>query len=249
MLSFLMIGQSNMAGRGEMGLLPPIVNPRVMALGPEGWTIAREPVNPDRTFSGESMQLPFADAVEQATGRQIGLIPCAEGGTLLNEWMPGGWLWERAAARAERAMQDSRLSGILWIQGENDGYSMNNAQSYAPRFLQMLDALIQRLGAPQDIPVLVAELCPFLDEFNALVPPEKQVPYHGEITRQLQRLPQLRKNIRCVSAQGLTGKPDRLHYDAPALRALGKRFASVYLREFDVPGAEASGRKKGVDRP
>ena len=249
MLSFLMIGQSNMAGRGEMGVLPPIVNPRVLTLRPEGWEKAREPVNPDREFSGESMQLPFADAVERATGQDIGLIPCAEGGTLLKEWMPGSWLWERAAAQAERAMQDSRLSGILWIQGENDGYSLENAQSYAQRFLQMLDALIHRLNVSQDIPVLVAELCPFLDEFNALVSPEKQVPYHREVARQLQSLPQLRGNIRSVSAQGLTGKPDRIHYDAPGLRELGKRFASVYLKEFDAPCAKDSVQGKDARKP
>ena len=229
MLTFLMIGQSNMAGRGQMGLLPPIVNDRVRVLKDGQWMPAVEPVNHDRPFSGESMQLPFADIVQRRTGEAVGLLPCAEGGSLLRQWAPDGELFTRAVNAARQAAHYAPLSAILWIQGENDGYSLENASSYTDRFLAMLDALTARLGVSPDLPVIVAELCPFLDEYNRLAPPEQRVPYFREISAQLRKLPELRANIRCVHTDGLAGKPDGIHYDTPALRELGRRFAEIYL--------------------
>ena len=236
MLRFLMIGQSNMAGRGTMGMLPAIVNDRVRVYWNGEWRPAAEPVNPDRSFSGESMQLPFADIVQRATGEDVGLIACAEGGTLLRQWAPGGGLFTRAVAAARATAGEGLLSAILWIQGENDGYSLENAGAYSGRFLAMLDALTAELELTEKVPVIIAELCPFLDEYNRQVPPEQRVPYWCTIAAQQRQLPLLRSNIRCVSSEGLEGKPDGIHYDTPALRELGRRFAEMYITEFRKEG-------------
>lgn len=229
MKTFLMIGQSNMAGRGELGVLPPILNDQVTVLRGEAWIPAEEPVNPDRVFSGESMQVSFADCVQRALGEPVGLIPCAEGGTLLYQWAPGSELFERAVHQAQIAAASHELCGILWIQGENDGYSEENAKAYEGKFLTMLDALVKAIPVREDIPVIVAQLCPFLDDYNRQVSPEKQVPYHRIISATLRDLPLKRLNIRCVDPQGLCGKPDGIHYDTPSLRELGRRFAQTYL--------------------
>lgn len=83
MRSFLMIGQSNMAGRGALGEMPPIMNARVRAFMIGTWTQAAEPINRDREAAYESLQLSFGDAVQRSLGGLVGLIPCAEGGTRL----------------------------------------------------------------------------------------------------------------------------------------------------------------------
>ncbi|MCL4218335.1 MAG: hypothetical protein KJ052_15210, partial [Candidatus Hydrogenedentes bacterium] len=37
---------------------------------------------------GAGLGLPFAKAVAEATGRPIGLVPCAHGGTSMTQWSP-----------------------------------------------------------------------------------------------------------------------------------------------------------------
>ena len=45
--SFLMIGQSNMAGRGDFGEVEPISNPMCYMLRMGRWQRMSEPINPD----------------------------------------------------------------------------------------------------------------------------------------------------------------------------------------------------------
>ena len=53
MKSFLMMGQSNMAGRGDVNAVPPIRNPKCSMLRNGRWQPMGEPINPDRRVFGE----------------------------------------------------------------------------------------------------------------------------------------------------------------------------------------------------
>ena len=65
--SFLMIGQSNMAGRGDFGEVEPISNPMCYMLRMDRWQRMSEPINPDRAIfdtefhSGVNLAASFAD--------------------------------------------------------------------------------------------------------------------------------------------------------------------------------------------
>ena len=50
MKSFLLIGQSNMAGRGDFGEVPEIINPNCFMLRNGKWVPMSEPINPDRSI-------------------------------------------------------------------------------------------------------------------------------------------------------------------------------------------------------
>ena len=82
--SFLLIGQSNMAGRGDIGQVKPIRNPLCYMLRMGRWQPMCEPVNPDRAIfegrfrSGISLAASFADEYARAYQRPVGLIPCAD---------------------------------------------------------------------------------------------------------------------------------------------------------------------------
>ncbi|NMA47593.1 MAG: sialate O-acetylesterase [Lentisphaerae bacterium] len=58
--SFLMLGQSNMAGRGDLGAVPDIVHPDILMLREQGWVPMQEPINPDRPFAGVGLAASFA---------------------------------------------------------------------------------------------------------------------------------------------------------------------------------------------
>ena len=66
MKSFLLTGQSNMAGRGEFGEVPEIINSKCFMLRNGKWVPMSEPINPDRSIfnyfhSGRGLSASFAD--------------------------------------------------------------------------------------------------------------------------------------------------------------------------------------------
>lgn len=60
--SFLMLGQSNMAGRGFIHEVTTIYNERIQMLRNGRWQMMTEPINYDRPVSGISLASSFADA-------------------------------------------------------------------------------------------------------------------------------------------------------------------------------------------
>ncbi len=118
--SFLMIGQSNMAGRGSIEDVPRIDNPHLKMLRNGRWQRMLFPVNPDRVFSGVSLAESFADAYQRDHGVDVGLIPCADGGTQMDQWKAGGLLFDHAVFQTQLALRTSSLAGVLWHQGESD---------------------------------------------------------------------------------------------------------------------------------
>ena len=60
MHSFLLIGQSNMAGRGELTDLPEISDPRLKVFRNGRWQPMYRPVNADRPFAGNNLAERFA---------------------------------------------------------------------------------------------------------------------------------------------------------------------------------------------
>ena len=97
--SFLLIGQSNAAGRGfmhEAGQLDNLGG-RIKTLRNGLWFNMFRPINPDRPFSGVSFAETFAKEYALANpGVQVGIIPCADGGTSIWQWQPGELLFDNA---------------------------------------------------------------------------------------------------------------------------------------------------------
>ena len=210
---FLLIGQSNMAGRGVVEAQDREPIPGVFALQKDDtWAPAVDPLHWDKpAIAGVGLGRSFARTV----GGRIGLIPAAFGGTSLEEWKPGSPLFTEAVRRTKVAMKSGTLRGILWHQGEADSSKRELAESYAERWKAMMLALKTELKASNAV-VVVGELGYFLE-------PDKY-PYAREINRQLHMLP-----AKVASAEGLHDKGDQLHFDAPGQREFGKRYANAYL--------------------
>ena len=123
--SFLLIGQSNMAGRGDIGDVEPIANPALRVLRNGRWQRLFVPVNPDRPFSGINLAESFADAYQREHGVEVGLIPCADGGARIVQWREGGLLFDHAEMQARLAERTSTIAGVLWHQGESECRDMD----------------------------------------------------------------------------------------------------------------------------
>ena len=82
--SILIIGQSNMGGRGFKDEVEPIENNDILVLRNGRWRPMYVPVNPDRKTSGINLSESFADLYVKEKGVQLGIIPCADGGTWIH---------------------------------------------------------------------------------------------------------------------------------------------------------------------
>jgi hypothetical protein len=117
--SFLLIGQSNMAGRGDIDKVPVLSHPNILMFRQGKWIPAVEPLHTDKELAGIGMGMAFAiELAEKFPESRIGLIPCAFGGSPLSRWIPDGDLYENAITITKQAMKESVLGGILWHQGE-----------------------------------------------------------------------------------------------------------------------------------
>ncbi|MFA4839146.1 MAG: sialate O-acetylesterase [Candidatus Neomarinimicrobiota bacterium] len=220
---FLLIGQSNMAGRGEMNCVPPIVDDRIQMFRNKRWQKAIEPLHDDRLdLAGVGLAMSFADELLKAfPSVTIGLIPCAVGFTAIEQWMPGSALYQRALATVRESCEPhSKLRAILWHQGENDAREKSLAEQYRDRFVELVRALRKDLNAP-DLPFISGELGDFI---NAGI----GYPYGREISGVFRELETTLPYYACVSADGLTATADGLHFNAPSLREFGMRYALAY---------------------
>ena len=219
MHSFLLIGQSNMAGRGYLTEAHEIDNSRIYTLRNGRWHKMFRPINPDRSFSGVSLAESFAEAYSKKYNVDVGLICCADGGTKLEQWMPGELLYENAVNNARLAARTSEIVGVLWHQGESD-CSDELYPTYQVRFEAMMRALRKELQM-NDVPFILGGLGEFLELY-----PLKN---HVHINQSLQNIAACNEMVGFASAAGLKSNPDHLHFNAQSLYDFGLR----YFEEFE----------------
>ncbi|MCA9054229.1 MAG: DUF1080 domain-containing protein [Planctomycetaceae bacterium] len=219
---YLLIGQSNMAGRGviEEPVVPP--HARVLKLSKDdAWVPATEPLHFDKPIAAAGLGTSFAAAMADADPQiTVGLIPCAVGGTPLSRWEKGGDLYEEAVRRTQVAMQNGTLKGVLWHQGEGDSGSEETAGTYATRLSKVVEDLRKQLGAPT-LPFVAGELGQFLKPETRDGKPS----FWPLVNEQINSLPERLPHSAVVSSAELGHKGDDVHFDTPALREFGRRYA------------------------
>ena len=229
MKSILMIGQSNMAGRGFINEVPMICNERILMLRNAGWQMMAEPINYDRPNAGIGLAGSFAAMwCMEHEGEQIGLIPCAEGGSSLDDWAVDKNLFKNAVIQAGFAMQDSELIGILWHQGESDSYG-GGYQTYYKKLQVIIESLRKELNA-FEVPLIIGGLGDFLGKNGfGLNCTEYEL-----VNEQLLKFAREQENSCFVTAEGLIPNPDGIHMDAVSQRRFGVRYYEAFVKREHV---------------
>lgn len=229
MKSILMVGQSNMAGRGFINEVPMICNERILMLRNAGWQMMAEPINYDRPNAGIGLAGSFAAMwCMEHEGEQIGLIPCAEGGSSLDDWAVDKNLFKNAVIQAGFAMQDSELIGILWHQGESDSYG-GGYQTYYKKLQVIIESLRKELNA-FEVPLIIGGLGDFLGKNGfGLNCTEYEL-----VNEQLLKFAREQENSCFVTAEGLTPNPDGIHMDAVSQRRFGVRYYEAFVKREHV---------------
>jgi hypothetical protein len=222
---FLLVGQSNMAGRGDIEPRDRAPIAHVFALNARGeWAPAVDPLHWDKPSAGAGLARSFAvEYLKRHPGADVGFIPAACGGSPIATWAPGEYFdgtnshpYDDAIARARRALSSGTLKGVLWHQGESD-----RSTSLAPRYGRALTELIERfrhdLQAP-DVPFVIGQL----GQFSGAGPWDESA---RQVDRAQRSVATQVPFAAFVSSAGLTSKPDNLHFDTASLREFGKRYA------------------------
>jgi hypothetical protein len=223
----LLIGQSNMAGRGKIGPEDQMPHPRVIMFTlAHQWAPAVEPITHDRPgMLGVGPGLSFGKTLaDKDPGVTIGLVSCALGGTPLRRWEHGGDLYSNAVQRVKIAMRDGTLKGILWHQGESDSSASTNASTYGARLAQMVRDIRADLNAPT-LPFVAGQIGEFLYDRGP-----KQTPYARVVNEAIAKLPESIPAAGCAPSKGLKDKGDVLHFDSASQREFGRRYAALMLQ-------------------
>jgi len=226
---FLLAGQSNMAGRGDVGAEDRLTHPRVWMFDRQDeWHPAVEPMHFDKPIAAVGPGRAFGVAVAEALpDANVGLIPTAVGGSPITTWEPGvrypetgAHPWDDAIRRVKAAASRGELRAILWHQGESDG---NDAE--APQYEERLRSLIARFRAEFGNPAL-----PFLIGQLGRFDGKPWTHGYEQVDAAHRRVAADTVNVAFVSSDGLADKGDQLHFSAEGARELGRRYARAYLQ-------------------
>jgi len=222
---YLLMGQSNMAGRGVLDEKSLATDKDILMLDKSGtWQIACDPVHFDKpAAAGVGPGISFAKNLKGNSKVRIGLVPCALGGSPISVWKSGSIYlktfhpYDDAIARAKLAMQYGVIKGVIWHQGESDNDSLK-ASIYLDKLKILINSLRKDLEQPT-LPFVAGEI----GTFNKV----------NWINRIINLLPKEVSNTAVVSSNGLTDKGDHLHFDSPSARILGERYAHA-MRDLQL---------------
>ncbi len=225
--SFLLIGQSNMAGRGFLDEAVSVDTSRIQVMRNCRWWPMYRPVNPDRKTAGVNLAESFAERFSRKYDADVGLICCADGGSRLEQWKKGEVLFENAVFHAKMAQRTSQIAGILWHQGESD-CGDNLRFTYRERFETFIRDFREATGL-WDAPFLVGGLGDFLSVCEV----SPSLKNYATVNDALQSVAENDPQMAFVSAVGLGANPDNLHFSAAALHEFGLRYFDAFEKLFD----------------
>lgn len=191
---------------------------------------------------GAGLGIAFGQAMAAAQKRPIGLLPCAHGGTSLDQWSPdlkhegGRSLYGAMFERIRLA--GGNLRGLLWYQGESDAWNADTGASYRRRFEDWIARFRADIGDPQ-FPVLVVQIgrttldCPNAGAWSLVQQVQQELP---------ERVP-----FTAVTAAVDLPLVDCIHINAGGLQRLGRRLARQALAMAAAPNTISGPRLLRAD--
>ena len=228
---YLLIGQSNMAGRGHIEQQDTTAIPGIVMLNKENqWVPAKDPLHFDKPIAGVGPGLTFAKIMAaQNQHSKIGLVPCAAGGSSIDRWKQGEFHdqtnshpYDDAIKRARIAQKSGKLQAILWHQGESDSHE-EKAPYYKEKLITLIKTIRQDLNA-DNVPFIMGTLPEFFIEKRT---------YADTINKSIREIPEQLDNILIVETDSLTAMSDGIHFNNISARTLGERYAKVLIKHYN----------------
>jgi Carbohydrate esterase, sialic acid-specific acetylesterase len=228
---YLLIGQSNMSGRGMVEDQDRVVHERVFNFNRDGQVVAAvDPlhfdkpkvcgVGPARTFGIE--------VAKTQTKRNVILVPCAVGGTSIDTWQEGAYdqdtrthPFDDMLQRVKRASALGHWRAVLWHQGSSDA-NEKKSSTYHTKMLKLVADVRAVIDGPE-VPFLIGQM------LNDPIKPWNN--YFREVDEAHQRVCAELPAMAYVSSAGLKAKINDIeHFDSFSARELGVRYAQHCLK-------------------
>jgi sialate O-acetylesterase len=243
---WILAGQSNMQGYGVMKDVTPPSTQIYMFGMDDRWQVAETPVhrlyeatdgvyhNPiqdgheimrRQRNKGACLALPFAQEMLARTGVPVGLIPCAHGGTSMDQWSPdrrgngGDSLYGATLRRVQSA--GGKGEGMLWHQSEAEA-SPEIAPGFKEKFAKLIAAFRRDFNQP-DLPFYYAQIGRYVS------PDSEWWNKVQDLQRQSESV--LPPPVGMASTIDLR-LDDAIHVGTPDLKRLGIRMANLALRDL-----------------
>ena len=191
---------------------------------------------------GAGLGLPFANEMLARTGVPIALLPCAHGGTSMDQWSPtmkdqGGESLYGAMLRRVNAV-GGRVKGVLWYQGESDA-NPKAMPDFQQKFERFVAAVRQDLGQP-DLPFYYVQIGRHVNnsniaEWNAVQDAQRKAELN------------LPKPAAMVTAVDLS-LDDGIHVGTQDLKRVGARLAKIACKDL-FPAIQACQSVQRGPRP
>ncbi len=227
---FIMAGQSNMAGRGQVAPSDTIPNKRVLSLNKKGELIyAKEPLHfyePTRT--GLDCGVSFANRLLQQIPEDVSilLVPTAIGGSAISQWLGDSTyrdvkLLSNFKEKVAIGQLYGIVKGILWHQGESD--ASEKRIPFHTQNLTKLFGMFRNIIGVKNLPIILGELGSY----------SKTNDNWQKLNQQLREYVDTDRYSTIIQTQDFKHKGDDIHFDSAGQRTLGERFALAYLLKFN----------------
>lgn len=225
---YLVIGQSNMAGRGAIREEDKVsVEHCYLFTGDSKtpWVIATNPLNryssmrKDLKMQRLSPAFEFARSISaENPDNEVGIVMNARGGTKIVEWLPGTKLYQEAIKQTHKALKYGKLKGVIWHQGEGDCLLVS-VDLYLGRLEILINAIREEFDY-QNMPFVAGQL--FENEnrhaFNEMI---LQLPDFIDYTG--------------VAISEGTNTKDGTHFNSESANLMGNRYADEMKRiQFEM---------------
>ena len=246
---YILGGQSNMVGYGEIHPEDAEIDPRVLVFGNDyRWRLAREPID-DPTGQVDLVSIDIGAGFSCGTtfaktllsynpSAYIGLIPCAKSGSSIAEWQRNlneNSLYGSCLKRTLAASPMGRIRGLLFFQGETDALDpdlepqkIKSPSQWGKKFSKFVRDIRSDLKI-YDLPIVFAQIGGNKNskEFKNWGIVQKE---QGKV-----RLP----NCRMIKTDDLSLK-DTLHFDRRSYRIIGERFGKGIIEMMPKAGDKLS---------
>ena len=216
-LTYIMLGQSNMAGQGKVVELAKKQKtlPKNIHFYLNGSEVS---IKNQKKFGPE---VSFAHAVAAKHPRKlINIIKFAPGGSLMKEWSKKGHYYQTLKKQLQRISKKAALNptAIFWMQGERDTKSVQLAKTYPAELKELISALRNDLKKPT-LAFVIAKISI----------PEAFRPAVKEIKNAQEKVSKEMPFVKIFATDSLKKNPDKVHFSTQGQLLLGRLFAKAVL--------------------
>ncbi|MCB0669864.1 MAG: sialate O-acetylesterase [Saprospiraceae bacterium] len=222
---FILAGQSNMAGRGQVEPPDTIDNNRILSVNEKHqWIYAKEPLHYyEPNLTGLDCGMSFANNLLDhiPSDVTVGILPCAIGGSSVEQWLGdslyrGVRLFSNFKEKADLAGKSGIIKGLLWHQGESNS-KPELIPTYKEKLVHLLTAFRTYISN-DSLPVVAGQL-------GAYTEPEERQKRWNSINSIIREIAAEDPFVGVIETKDLTEKGDKVHFDSKSQRTMGERFA------------------------